>query len=362
VAGRVWRRRLAAIVPGVLEGEPAAPGASRRRRSPQLFSRGPLAVAVALIASGCGGTSTISRSMLPGGRDITGMPILFLVNSPSPSGWAPSLNAVKEVATITGLRVRVVYANDPDQVAAEIQTGIASHVAGMALDVYTPATDQAICAASNGGIPVVAWNSNGYGTAAAHCVLAFMGQNFVTAGRLIARYMAAHGYIKHGAQVFCPVEDPTGAYSQRRAQGVNSVLASYGARCDVVRVGYTDAGNQSIMVRYLQRHSDTNLIIALGGTPLANAPAVLKRLRRHIPVAGFDISDEVTSRIIDGIEHGALVATIDQEFYSQAFQAVMQLALYLKYGLFPSNVNTSDNGVVDNTNAGLAASLSGPYR
>jgi hypothetical protein len=40
----------------------------------------------------------------------------------------------------------------------------------------------------------------------------------------------------------------------------------------------------------------------------------------------------------------------------------MQLALYLKYGLFPSNVDTSDTGVVDNTNAGLAASLSGTYR
>jgi hypothetical protein len=39
-----------------------------------------------------------------------------------------------------------------------------------------------------------------------------------------------------------------------------------------------------------------------------------------------------------------------------------QLALYLKYGLFPANVDTSDNSLVDNTNAGLAASLSGSYR
>ena len=40
----------------------------------------------------------------------------------------------------------------------------------------------------------------------------------------------------------------------------------------------------------------------------------------------------------------------------------MQLALYLKYGLTPANVDTSNNSVVDNTNAGLAASLSGTYR
>jgi simple sugar transport system substrate-binding protein len=189
-----------------------------------------------------------------------------------------------------------------------------------------------------------------------------MGQNFVSAGQAIARYLAKHGYIKHGAHVFCPVEDATGAYAKRRAQGVNSVLASFGARCDVLGVGYADAANQSIMIHYLQRHPDTNLVIGLGGTPLANAPAVLRRLGRHVFVAGFDIADGSTSRIIDGIQHGEIVATVDQQFYSQAFQAVMQLALYLKYGLFPSNIDTSDNSVVDNTDAGLAASLSGTYR
>jgi hypothetical protein len=52
---------------------------------------------------------------------------------------------------------------------------------------------------------------------------------------------------------------------------------------------------------------------------------------------------------------------VDQQFYSQAFHALMQLA-YLKYGLFPSNIDTSDNSVVDITDAGLAASLSGTYR
>jgi simple sugar transport system substrate-binding protein len=300
--------------------------------------------------------------MLPGGRPIGGKTILFLIDSPPSSAWGQSLSAVKAVEAITGLKVHVVYASNNSQMVAEIQTGIGARVAGMALNVATPAADTAICAASDGGIPVVAWNTNGYGAAADRCVLAFMGQNFVSAGQAITRYLAMHGYIKRGAHVFCPVEDPTGAYAKRRAQGVDSVLASFGARCDVVGVGFADAANQSIMIRYLQRHPETNLVIALGGTPLANLPAVLKRLGRHILVAGFDIADGSTSRIIDGIEHGDIVAAVDQQFYSQAFQAVMQLALYLKYGLFPSNIDTSDNSVVDNADAGLAASLSGTYR
>jgi simple sugar transport system substrate-binding protein len=285
-----------------------------------------------------------------------------VVYSPPSSPWGPSLNAVKAVETMTGVRARVVYATSDSQLIAEIRTGIAAHVSGMALDVPTPAADAAICAASDGGIPVVAWNTNGYGAAANHCVLAYMGQHLVKAGQAIGRYLAVRGYIKHGAHVFCPVEDATGSYAKLRARGVDSVLASFGARCDVVGVGYADAENQSSMLHYLQRHPRTNLIMALGGTPLANLPSVLDRLGWHIPVGGFDISDSSTSRIINGIEHGAIVATVDQQFYSQAFQAVMQLALYLKYGVFPSNVDTSDNSVVDNTNAGLAAGLSGTYR
>jgi simple sugar transport system substrate-binding protein len=314
------------------------------------------------MASGCGGSTTVSRNTLSGGRDISGKTILFLIDTPSSSGWAPSLNAVKAVEAITGVKVQVVYGSNDSQIVAEIRTGIAAHVAGMALSVPTPAADSAICAASDGGIPVVAWNTNGYGAAANRCVLAFMGQQFVSAGQAIARYLAMHGYIRRGSHVFCPVEDPKGAYSKWRAKGVNSILESYGARCDLVRVGFDDAPNQSTMIDYLQRHPGTNMVIALGGTPLANAPAVLKRLGRYVPVAGFDISDSRTSRIINGIEHGDIVATVDQQVYSQAFQAVMQLAQYLQYGLIPSNVDTSNNSVVDDTNAGLAANLSGTYR
>jgi simple sugar transport system substrate-binding protein len=333
------------------------PGRHRHRLVAALL----LATVLALV-SGCGGSSVSPKDNLPGGRAIKGKRILFVIYSPPSSPWGQTLSAVKAVETITGIKVQVVYANSDSQLVAVIQTGVAAHVAGMALDVSGPAADSAICAASDSGIPIVAWNTNGYGPAASRCVLAFVGQHFVSAGQSIARYLAKHGAIKQGAQVFCPVEDATGAYAKRRAQGVDSVLASSGARCDVVGVGYGDGENQSVMTRYLQRHPGTNLIVALGGTPLANAPAVLKRLGRHIVVAGFDIADGSTTRIIDGIEHGDIVATVDQQFYSQAFQTVMQLALYLKYGLLPSNIDTSDTSVVDNTNAGLAASLSGTYR
>lgn len=315
--------------------------------------------AVVLMVSGCGGDAPADSKGLPGGQAITGKTILVLIDSPPVPAWQPALNGVKAADAITGLKAHVVFAPGDRQMVAEIHTGIAAHVAGIVLDVQTATADAAICAASAAGIPVVAWNTDGYGGTAERCVSAFIGQDFVSAGQMIAQYMADHGHIKQGAHVFCPVENPIGASTAHRVQGVNSVLASFDARCDVVRVGFDDGGVQSNMIHYLGRHPDTNLVITLSGIPLANTPMVLKRLGRHIPVAGFDIHDP---RIIKGIEHGTIAATVDQQFFSQTFQALMQLALYLKYGLLPSDVDTSENSVVDNTNAGVAASLSGTYR
>ena len=65
-----------------------------------------------------------------------------------------------------------------------------------------------------------------------------------------------------------------------------------------------------------------------------------------IPAGGFDVSKE----ILDDIKNGRLIATVDQQPYSQGFYAVTQLALNLKYGLYPSEMDTGGVRPVDKTN------------
>ena len=72
-----------------------------------------------------------------------------------------------------------------------------------------------------------------------------------------------------------------------------------------------------------------------------------------IPLGGFDLTQD----IIDGIEKGTITATVDQQPYSQGFYAVAQLALYLKYGLYPSDMNTGGLGLVDKTNVAKVKAL-----
>ena len=78
----------------------------------------------------------------------------------------------------------------------------------------------------------------------------------------------------------------------------------------------------------------------------------------NVPVAGFDVSTEV----LDGIKSGKIIATVDQQPYSQGYFAVVQLALEIKYGLYPSDMKTGGAGLVDKSNYQSAVKFAGKYR
>ena len=77
------------------------------------------------------------------------------------------------------------------------------------------------------------------------------------------------------------------------------------------------------MVQYLVGHSDVKAIIALGEQPLDEALPSLQEAKLKVPVGGFDLSKD----ILDAIGKGDIVATVDQQPYSQGFFTVQQLAL-----------------------------------
>jgi simple sugar transport system substrate-binding protein len=326
-----------------------------------------LGAAAGCSSSGTSSASTASQastasghSVFPGGTSLQGKTILMVIYTQPLAAWTPAVNGAKAVEASTGLKVDVEYANNNDQTEiSEIEAGISRNVAGMALQIDDTAVAHAVCSAAQKGIPVIAWNNDALTGSSASCVQAYVGQNPVTAGLAIGQYMVQHGYVKSGAHVFCPVEVPTAVYAAGRAQGVNQALAAVGAKCDVVGVGTTDSGAVSTMTEYLLGHRNTTAIIALGGIPFANAPAVLTKMSMNIPVGGFDVYDP---RIPKAIAAGKIVAAVDQQFYSQGFYAAQQLALELQYGLYPSDMDTGGSGVVTKANVGDLVALSGTYR
>lgn len=345
--------------------------AKHRKRS-LFFAASIACIALMVSLAACGGgsptganTSSTANSAntgstsgtFSGGIDISGQTMLLEIKStPSNSFFVPVVNGAKAAAAIAGVKLQIQYGSDEDAtIVNQINTAMASKIAGIAVSIPDGSLNKVVCDARTKNIPVVAFNTNGATGQGADCVQSFVGQDFVQSGALIAQRMINDGKIKAGDHVFCPVESPDQVYAVQRYAGVKQALSAIGATCEVLGTGNDLAPAQSTLVSYLLGHPHTAAIIALGGTPLSVAPAAIKKANLNIPIGGFDLSPDILS----AIKSGVITATVDQQPYIQGFQAVMELALYLKYGITPSNINTSNRALIDKTNVDQVVNLVG---
>ena len=296
-----------------------------------------------------------------GGEEIAGKKVLFIHANDSGNVFdKPVIAGSDAAAALTGLKIETQFSeNDSNKLRSIFQSGVAEKVDGIIVSVPDASLNEPICEARKAGIPVITWNVNGTTGEGRSCVMAFLGQDFVTTGAVIGQRMIDDGLIEQGDKVFCPVEYPNSDYAAQRASGVNKALATVGAKCDVVGIGADLAKARTTMAQYLLGHRDTNAIVSLGGTGTSMAKeAVDQSGVKDVAIGGFDL----TPQVIDGIKDGAINATVDQQPYSQGFLAVMEMALYLKFGLFPSDVATGGTGLVDKSNVDFVSRLVPDYR
>jgi simple sugar transport system substrate-binding protein len=275
--------------------------------------------------------------------------------------FVPVVNGAKDAANMFGIDLDVQYSDgDPVKQNNQIETAIANKVDGLAVSIPDDnAFNVNLCKAANSGIGVVSFNvDSSKGDLGGTCRMAFMGQNFVQTGYLIAQRMIKDGGIKAGDLVLTPVEAPEAVYAVQRYAGVKKAMDEIGAKTELLGTGFNLADAQTKEVQYLIGHPETKAIIGLGSVPLTVAPKAIQEAKVQIPLAGFDLTPD----IIAGIENGTIIATVDQQPYSQGFYAIAQLALYFKYGLYPSNMATGGNGLVDKSNVAAVKALVGPVR
>jgi simple sugar transport system substrate-binding protein len=346
---------------------------AKHRKRTLFFAASVACIALIVSLAACGGgsptgastssnttTGSSSAGTLSGGTDISGKTILFEIqSSPSDSFFVPVVNGAKAAAAIAGFKLQIQYASNDDTTEVnQVNTALASNVAGVALSIPDAGLNKVVCDARAKGVPVVAFNIDGATGQGASCVQAFVGQDFVQSGALIAQRMINNGQIKAGDHVFCPVEFPAQVYAAERYAGVKQALSAIGATCEELGTGVDFGPAKATMVSYLLGHPKTAAIIGLGHTPLDQAPAAAKQANKNIPIGGFD----VTSDILSAIKSGTITATIDQQPYIQGFQSIMQLALYMKYAIAPSNLNTSNGALIDKNNVDKVTSLVPDYR
>jgi simple sugar transport system substrate-binding protein len=275
--------------------------------------------------------------------------ILFLVWSEESNPYfAPLINGAKDAAAQQGVTIDLQFGNSNATNQNTItETAIANGVDGILTTVWDDqAFNDVLCKAKAKGIAVMIYNIDHTKGPAAACGMAFMGQNFVDTGYAIGRRVIEVGKLKKGDVVFTPVETPNAVYADLRHAGVQKALDEIGATSEMLGTGNDRANALTIMTQYLLGHPKTAAVISLGQTPTSETVEAIKEAGLKIPVGGFDTSEA----IVKDIEEGNLIATTDTQPYSQGFYAVTQMALYLKYGVYPSDMAMGGRGVIDKTN------------
>jgi simple sugar transport system substrate-binding protein len=294
-------------------------------------------------------------------HDWSNLDLLFLIWSQSSNPFFEAVvNGAQDAAEDQGVNIDVQYGEeDPVTQSNILETAIASGIDGIATIVADDnAYDDILCGAMDKGIPVVTFNIDDSEGAEGTCRMAFMGQDFVETGYLIGQRMIEEHGLKSGDHVFTPVENPEGTYAVLRHAGVKQAMDEIGATTEILRVGNDHGEALNLMTQYLLGHADTAAVIGLGQTPTSQAVQAIKDAGVDIPVGGFDVSQS----ILEQIASGELTATVDQQPYSQGYYAVTQLALNLKYGLYPSEMDTGGSGLIDQSNYKLAQEWAGAVR
>lgn len=239
---------------------------------------------------------------------------------------------------------------DTDVVNRLVREAVDAGVDGIAVDIIHPeANNEAIAYAMGKGVPVVAFNVDATNGKGPH--LAFTQQDFVSAGKNLAGYMAKD--IPDGAKILLTQHDPGVSALEDRAKGIRLGLeAKKPVFVDLVTTAEPHVAAEKIEAA-LKADPDIKAILSTGQADTEGAGLAAKKLGLALPIGGFDMSPAILGMIKDGV----IKVTTDQQPYVQGYYPVMQLVLNLRYGIMPCDMDAGA-GLVDKAKADKALELS----
>jgi len=225
--------------------------------------------------------------------------------------------------------------------AEMVRKAVADGYDGIALNIIDPvAFDEVVAEAAGKGVPVVGFNVDDNTTPNAR--LAAVCQDFFKAGRTLAT--RALEFIPPGAKVLITQHDLGISALDDRLHGIQEVLKKHGIPSKTVCT--TNDPTKAIEVVSEELKADPAVKFVLG-TGLTDTEAAGRAIERDFrgqgrASAGFDLTLEVLRLI----KADVIRLTIDQQPYIQGYYPVMQLALYCRYGIQPSNVDAGAGIIV----------------
>jgi len=312
---------------------------------------------VGLCLAGCAAGGAGSKASLEGSEKP--LRLAFVTCTVNARFFEPVKKGMNDAAEMMGVRCDFLGTEGVDVPAqAEmVRQAVADGHDGIAVNIIDPqAFDDVIQEAIDEGVPVVGFNVDDHATPNAR--LSSVNQRLYEAGEALARHVLPD--IPRDAHVLMTMHDEGVSALEDRLRGEQTVLKTRNVRWTVIVTGNDSAKGAEVVARALRANPDIRIVL---GTGQADTEAAGKAIETSFAggdywSAGFDLSPQ-TLRLIQA---GHIRCTVDQQPYIQGFYPVMQLTLYLRYGIVPSDIDAGA-AIIDATNVDRVVALTrGNYR
>ncbi|MBN1910076.1 MAG: sugar ABC transporter substrate-binding protein [Pirellulales bacterium] len=260
--------------------------------------------------------------------------------------FRPVKKGMEDAARLMGVKCEFTGTEGVDiKAQAEmVRKAVADGVDGIALNVIDPkAFDKVVQEAIDRGVPVVAFNVDDNRTPNAR--LSGVVQQFDAAGRTLGRRAAR--FVPKGSRVLMTMHDAGISALEERLHGIQEELKKKDVTWKVVITGADPKKAAEVIGKALRDDPKIRTVLCTGQADTEGAGLVLERdyAGKGYTTAGFDLSPN----ILRLFKAGHIRFTIDQQPYAQGFYPVVQLALYRRYGIMPSDIDAGA-GVIDKNN------------
>lgn len=238
--------------------------------------------------------------------------------------WAPYFKGMKDAAEKYGVDLVSLATGSYESSARNVEKldqAIAANPDGIIVTVLDyNAVDGSLRRAQEKGIPVIAVNAAEDPRPEAERIpyLFYIGGDEELGGRQAAARVLSE---KTPTGTACVIHQAGHAGLSARCKGWTEVMADNGIETDILTVPTSQPTAQAEQLKaYLLSHPDSDALFVVGPPPTSVAIQVLDELGKtgEIALFGFDM----TTEMLDAIENGALIGTVDQQPYLQGYLGV----------------------------------------
>ena len=269
--------------------------------------------------------------------------------------WAPYFKGMNDAAEQYGVTLVSLATGSYESSARNIEKldqAIAAHPAGIIVTVQDyRASDASLRRAKELGLPVIAVNAAEDPRPETERIpyLFYIGGNEEMGGRQAAQRVLRD---KTPARTVCVIHQAGHAGLAARCKGWTDVMAEKGISTDILNVPTDRPTEQAEQIKaYLTSHPETDAMFVVGPPPTSVAIQVLDEIGKTgaISLFGFDM----TSEMLEAIDSGALVGTVDQQPYLQGYLGVEFLVLHAQHGFTIGGPVLTGPAIVDKSNVAV---------